>query len=267
MSITDRIRYGAAELTAAYNRHLLLALVVSIAVHGAAIGLFLSTSRPAAATPESTGPRRLDTIRIFLDNPPVLPPIEAPTSRGTADRVARTGGSGREVKRVAGAAPVVVEDPAVADESAFPTIDEITKAGQHGAVDGDVDGGERGDGDGLDAEGTSNPGSAPRPDTVLDATSVYYFDVDLPTVDMGQLMANVAYPEIARRNDIQGTVQIKALIGVDGAVERVMIAASANRILDDAAIEAVRRTRFGTARQNSVPVRVWIQIPITFRLD
>ena len=42
---------------------------------------------------------------------------------------------------------------------------------------------------------------------------------------------------------------------------------SANRILDGAAIDAVRRTRFKEGRQNGVPVRVWVMIPIRFRLD
>jgi len=76
------------------------------------------------------------------------------------------------------------------------------------------------------------------------------------------------YPSSARRRAEQGTVILRALVGVDGAVERVEIAESSGyRSLDDAAAETVRtRWKFIPARSAGTPVESWVLAPIRFAL-
>jgi protein TonB len=76
------------------------------------------------------------------------------------------------------------------------------------------------------------------------------------------------YPVRARRRGEQGTVMLRVLVGSDGAVLRAEIAQSSGyRLLDDAALEAVReRWRFVAARRDGEAVKSWVIVPIRFAL-
>jgi protein TonB len=76
------------------------------------------------------------------------------------------------------------------------------------------------------------------------------------------------YPALAREMGIEGVVVLKVFIDEKGRVREVEVVRGVpNTGLDEAAIEAVRNTRFRPAQQNDRPVPVWIEIPITFRLQ
>ena len=75
------------------------------------------------------------------------------------------------------------------------------------------------------------------------------------------------YPEIAQEAGIEGTVYIQAFIDVKGRVkELIVIKGIPNTGLDEAAIEAIRKTRFRPAKQRERPVGVYISIPVNFKL-
>lgn len=75
------------------------------------------------------------------------------------------------------------------------------------------------------------------------------------------------YPEIAREAGIEGMVIVRAFIDDKGIVREVKIQLGIpNTGLDEAAMSAVKRTRFKPAKQRDKPVGVWISIPITFKL-
>ena len=75
------------------------------------------------------------------------------------------------------------------------------------------------------------------------------------------------YPEIAQEAGIEGTVFIQAFIDRQGRViETTIIKGIPNTGLDEAAIEAIRKTRFRPAKQRERAVGVWISIPVNFKL-
>jgi len=75
------------------------------------------------------------------------------------------------------------------------------------------------------------------------------------------------YPEIAQEAGIEGTVFIQAFIDKKGRViETTIVKGIPNTGLDEAAIEAIRKTRFRPAKQRERAVGVWISIPVNFRL-
>jgi protein TonB len=75
------------------------------------------------------------------------------------------------------------------------------------------------------------------------------------------------YPEIAQEAGIEGTVYIQAFIDVKGRVKELkVIKGIPNTGLDEAAIEAIRKTRFRPAKQRERPVGVYISIPVNFKL-
>jgi protein TonB len=77
-----------------------------------------------------------------------------------------------------------------------------------------------------------------------------------------------AYPPLARRLGEQGKVVLRVLVNSSGTPDRVELrTSSGSRLLDAAALEAVRHWRFVPARQGDQPVAAWVLIPITFTLE
>jgi periplasmic protein TonB len=77
-----------------------------------------------------------------------------------------------------------------------------------------------------------------------------------------------AYPPIARRMGQQGKVMLRVLVNTAGAPDKIEIrSSSGSSVLDDAALDAVRRWRFVPARQGEQAVNAWVIVPITFALE
>ena len=75
------------------------------------------------------------------------------------------------------------------------------------------------------------------------------------------------YPEIAQEAGIEGVVIVQAFIDEKGRVkETIVLKGIPNTGLDEAAVEAIRATRFKPAKQRERPVGVWISIPVNFKL-
>ena len=68
-------------------------------------------------------------------------------------------------------------------------------------------------------------------------------------------VAPLVYPEIAYMNRLRGTVRMRLFISADGRVDRaVVVEAKPKGHFEEAAIDAVQRTRFRPARKDGQPV-------------
>ena len=77
-----------------------------------------------------------------------------------------------------------------------------------------------------------------------------------------------AYPLVARRRGIEGTVVIRAQVLEDGNCHHASLRKSSGHdMLDQAALAAVKAWRFIPARRGAQTISAWIEVPITFRLD
>ena len=75
------------------------------------------------------------------------------------------------------------------------------------------------------------------------------------------------YPEIAQEAGIEGTVYVQAFIDKNGRVKEVSVVKGIpNTGLNEAAMEAIRKTRFRPAKQRERAVGVYISIPVHFKL-
>jgi TonB family protein len=73
------------------------------------------------------------------------------------------------------------------------------------------------------------------------------------------------YPELARKINAEGTVEVEIVIGKNGMVEDARILRSIP-ILDEAALTAVKQFRYTPARQRDKTVRVKAKVSIAFKL-
>ena len=91
----------------------------------------------------------------------------------------------------------------------------------------------------------------------------------IPYDDPPQPLSNIrpVYPEIAQEAGIEGTVVVQVFIDKKGRVQdTIILKGIPNTGLDEAAVKAIRKTRFRPAKQRERAVGVWISIPVNFRL-
>ena len=74
------------------------------------------------------------------------------------------------------------------------------------------------------------------------------------------------YPEVERRDKVQGIVVVKAIIDEHGETHDVVVARSVNPRLDDEAKAAVLKWRFKPAMCDSTPIPREMNIEVAFRL-
>lgn len=74
------------------------------------------------------------------------------------------------------------------------------------------------------------------------------------------------YPSIARAAGVEGVVILEAVLDERGAVADVRVIRSVT-LLNDAAVQAVRRWRYTPTLLNGVPVQVLMTITVQFKLD
>ena len=75
------------------------------------------------------------------------------------------------------------------------------------------------------------------------------------------------YPQLARRRGLEGTVKLEVLVNPAGRVDSVRLAHSSGlRILDRAAVTAVKKWLFTPAREGNKNVAMWIRVPVSFTL-
>ena len=91
----------------------------------------------------------------------------------------------------------------------------------------------------------------------------------IPYDDPPQPLSSIrpVYPEIAQEAGIEGTVVVQVFVDKKGRVQATLILKGIpNTGLDEAAVMAIKKTRFRPAKQRERAVGVWISIPVNFRL-
>ena len=74
------------------------------------------------------------------------------------------------------------------------------------------------------------------------------------------------YPSIAVRLEIQGVVLLRVLVDENAAVADVQVV-SGRRELVENAIKNVKRWKYSPATKDGVPVKVWLPVSVTFKLQ
>ena len=116
--------------------------------------------------------------------------------------------------------------------------------------------------DELDFDDFSNLDAPPPPPS---GPKVVFIPYDDPPIALSPIRP--IYPEIAQEAGIEGVVVVQAFIDKKGRVKETLILKGVpNTGLDEASMEAIRKTRFRPATQRERAVGVWISIPVNFKL-
>jgi len=74
------------------------------------------------------------------------------------------------------------------------------------------------------------------------------------------------YTPDALRAKIEGDVTVEAIVGVDGRVEKARVKEALNAALDAQALRAIEQWQFEPGTLNGQPVRVLIEVQMSFRV-
>lgn len=88
-----------------------------------------------------------------------------------------------------------------------------------------------------------------------------------PIGGMYSIQSKIKYPEDAKRNGVEGKVFIQAFIDETGNIVEAKVIKGAGYGLDEAALDAVKQTKFTPGKQEGKPVKVQVTIPIVFKLQ
>lgn len=123
---------------------------------------------------------------------------------------------------------------------------------------------------GSDEKLTSLDGISPPPreQVELQNEPTYFVAVEEMPEPIGGLQAiqeKIIYPEIARRAGVEGKVYVLAFIDESGAVTKAEVTKGIGMGCDEAAIDAVLKTKFKPGMQRGKPIKVQVTVPITFK--
>lgn len=102
---------------------------------------------------------------------------------------------------------------------------------------------------------------------VIDET--FYVAVDMmpePSGGIESIQQKLVYPPEARRDKVEGKVIVKAFVDEAGSVRRAEIVKGIGSGCDEAAITAVRSSRFRPGKMNGKVVKVQLTIALVFKL-
>lgn len=105
---------------------------------------------------------------------------------------------------------------------------------------------------------------------IVEEEPVYFVAVEEmpePIGGIGEIQKKIIYPEIAKRAGVEGKVYVLAFVDESGAVTDAKIIKGIGAGCDEAALDAVKKTKFKPGKQRGKPVKVQVSIPVVFKLQ
>jgi protein TonB len=105
---------------------------------------------------------------------------------------------------------------------------------------------------------------------VVEEEPVYFVAVEEmpePIGGIGEIQKKIVYPEIAKRAGVEGKVYVLAFVDESGTVTDAKIIKGIGAGCDEAALNAVKKTKFKPGKQRGKAVRVQVSIPVVFKLQ
>jgi protein TonB len=228
-----------------------LPIIVSIAVHAAAIGaivfgtvLVVSDELP-----------QIPTMMAFAAAPPSPPPPPPPPPPPAAPKPAPEVVA-KPTPTVGAAAPVEAPVEIAPEPPPVHFDEEGVVGGVPGGMPGGVVGGVPG---GLAADIPPPPPLPPAPREPVRVGG----SVEQPTL---LHRVDPVYPQLAVAANIEGSVILEALVDEEGRVLDLRVLRSAG-VLDKAALAAVRQWRYSPVLLNGRPEKFILTVVVTFRLE
>ncbi len=123
----------------------------------------------------------------------------------------------------------------------------------------------------IDVNATVEAPPPPKEDKKIVEEEPQYFvaveEMPEPIGGIQAIQSKIVYPEIAKRAGVEGKVYVLAFVDENGDVRDAKIIKGIGAGCDEAALDAVKKTKFKPGKQRGKPVRVQVSIPVVFKLQ
>ena len=229
-------KYGAYELRGLYQKYATRALVFASVFHFVGIGVYYG------AVYLMTDDEPVYSVRIMKYSDLGPPPSITNSQAAPAVSV-----SAPTAKPTVGT-PVPVPDAEISPEATIASQAELQAVGPVG-----------------DAGAGTGPVSIQNDVQIDDGPPPDFVAVEKQPVAIKSPMP--AYPEIARRAGVEGTVWVKIWVDKEGKAKKAEVIKSDAELFNQSAKEAAMQWVFTPAVMNNGPVSVWVSIPFKFKLN
>lgn len=241
--------YGAYKLRKSYKTFLSVAMWVAIILMTAAT---TGPSLYSMLNPEKVESKKLKKVTIT--------DLAPPPSIGEEQKIEEINAPPPLKSTIKFTPPVVKPDEQVKEEY-IPTVDELkevdpgmkTEQGVEGGVDYSL----------IEVEEKVVEEKKEEAPTYFVAVE----EMPEPIGGISAIQQKIEYPEIAKRAGVEGKVYVLAFVDEDGNVTGAKIIKGIGAGCDEAALDAVRKTKFKPGKQRGTPVKVQVSIPIVFKLQ
>jgi periplasmic protein TonB len=241
--------YGAYKLRKSYKTFLSIAMWVAIILMTAAT---TGPSLYSMLNPEKVESKKLKKVTIT--------DLAPPPSIGEEQKIEEINAPPPLKSTIKFTPPVVKPDEQVKEEY-IPTVDELkevdpgmkTEQGVEGGVDYSL----------IEVEEKVVEEKKEEAPTYFVAVE----EMPEPIGGISAIQQKIEYPEIAKRAGVEGKVYVLAFVDEDGNVTGAKIIKGIGAGCDEAALDAVRKTKFKPGKQRGTPVKVQVSIPIVFKLQ
>ncbi|GMU97066.1 MULTISPECIES: energy transducer TonB [Ignavibacterium] len=241
--------YGAYRLRKAYKTYLSIAMWIAILI------VFLVTTAPSIY--RWIYSQKVDETKI---KKVVITELAPPPSIGEEKKVEQIEAPPPLKSTIKFTPPVVKPDEQVKEEY-IPTVEELkevnpgltTQKGVEGGVDYSL----------IETEEKVVEEKKEEAQTFFVAVE----EMPEPIGGIAAIQQRITYPEIAKRAGVEGKVYVLAFVDEDGDVKKAQIIKGIGAGCDEAALDAVLKTKFKPGRQRGKPVKVQVSIPIVFKLQ
>jgi protein TonB len=122
----------------------------------------------------------------------------------------------------------------------------------------------------IDMEAEMEAPPPPPKEEKVEEEPVYFVAVEEMPEPIGGIKAiqeKIVYPEIAKRAGVEGKVYVLAFVDEGGTVTKAQIIKGIGAGCDEAALDAVLKTKFKPGKQRGKPVKVQVSVPIIYKLQ
>lgn len=122
----------------------------------------------------------------------------------------------------------------------------------------------------VNAKVSEPPPPPPSSNTKKEVEPHYFAAVENMPKPIGGIQAienKIVYPAIAKRAGVEGRVYVLAYVSKKGDVTKAKIIKGIGAGCDQAALKAVKETKFVPGKQRGKPVNVKVSIPVVFQLE
>ena len=87
-----------------------------------------------------------------------------------------------------------------------------------------------------------------------------------PIGGLQEIQKKIKYPEIAKRAGVEGKVFVRAFVDENGNVVNAEVVKGIGAGCDEAALDAILKTKFTPGKQRGKPIKVQVTVPVLFKL-